>query len=95
MCARHMCDLLWTLTCHDCVQGPEEKIAGHMLFMHLCHDCTLGQVCRQHQDLRVHSSLLVPVSDLDMLRMRSFALPKHPLSTVALLTTRGVLSGAL
>ena len=30
-------------------QGPEEKVAGHMLFLHLRHDCTLGQVrpCRR------------------------------------------------
>ena len=26
------------------VQGPEDKVAGHMLFMHLRHDCTMGQV---------------------------------------------------
>jgi hypothetical protein len=35
------------------------------------------------------------VFDVDMLRMRSYALSKHPLSTAALLTTGGMLSGAL
>ena len=40
----------WRVACEWNVvaQGPEDKIAGHMLFLHLHHDCNLGQVrsCR-------------------------------------------------
>ena len=37
-------------------QGPEEKVAGHMLFLHLRHDCTLGQVrsCRRFAQYFFH-----------------------------------------
>ena len=43
------------------MQGPEEKVAGHMLFLHLRHDCTLGQVrsCR-----RISTALLSNSQDL-------------------------------